>query len=61
MGIISVVLMLVLTLLTTIAKFLVLWGINRREEVEDQQNIGIATIEFAISFSIAFLLMSLMA
>jgi len=58
---ISVVLMLVLTLLTTIAKFLVLWGINRREEVEDQQNIGIATIEFAISFSIAFLLMSLMA
>lgn len=56
----SVILMISLTLLTTVAKFLVLWGINRREEVEDQQNIGIATIEFTTSFSIALLLMALM-
>jgi len=58
--IISLILMVALTILTSIAKFIVLVGINRREEVEDQQNIGIATIEFTISFSIAFLLMALM-
>ena len=59
-AIMSVLLMVALTLLTMTAKFIVLWGINRREEVEDQQNIGIATIELATSFSIALLLMALM-
>ncbi|MEG3753683.1 DUF350 domain-containing protein [Psychromonas arctica] len=59
--VISIILMVLLTILTSIAKFLVLWGINRREEVEDQQNIGIATIELATSFSIALLLMALMS
>lgn len=59
--VISLILMLALTLLTSVAKFLVLWGINRREEVEDQQNIGIAMIELATSFSIALLLMALMS
>lgn len=59
--IISAILMMLLTLLTFIAKQLVLWGINRREEVEDQQNIGIAMIEFATSFAIALLLMALMS
>jgi hypothetical protein len=59
-AVMSVILMLALTVLTTLAKFIVLWGINRREEVEDQQNVGIATIELATSFSIALLLMALM-
>ncbi|WP_160062025.1 DUF350 domain-containing protein [Psychromonas sp. L1A2] len=59
--VISIILMALLTVLTAIAKFLVLWGINRREEVEDQQNVGIATIELATSFSIALLLMGLMS
>ncbi len=59
-AIMSVLLMFVLTLLTMLAKHIVLWGINRREEVEDQQNIGIATMELATSFSIALLLMALM-
>jgi len=59
--IISVILMMSLTLFSTIAKLLVLWGINRRVEVEDQQNIGIAIIEFAASFAIALLLMALMS
>ena len=59
--VISIILMIALTLLTTIAKQLVLWGINRREEVEDQQNIGIALIELATSVSIALLLMALMS
>lgn len=58
---ISLFLMLVLTVLTMLAKMIVLWGINRREEIEDQENIGIAMIELAISFSIALLLMALMA
>lgn len=59
-AVMSVILMIALTLLTTLAKFIVLWGINRREEVEDQENVGIATIELAVSFSIALLLMALM-
>ncbi len=59
-AVMSLILMAALTLLTTLAKFIVLWGINRREEVEDQQNIGIATIELTTSFSIALLLMALM-
>ena len=60
-AIMSVLLMFALTLLTMIAKVIVLWGINRREEVEDQENIGIATIELTTSFSIALLLMALMS
>ncbi|WP_372881335.1 DUF350 domain-containing protein [Psychromonas sp.] len=58
--IMSVILMVALTILTSVAKFIVLWGINRREEVEDQQNVGIATVELATSFAIALLLMGLM-
>ncbi|PKF62580.1 hypothetical protein CW745_03930 [Psychromonas sp. psych-6C06] len=59
-AIMSLILMACLTVLTTIAKFIVLLGINRRVEVEDQENIGIATIELTTSFSIALLLMALM-
>ncbi|MEL0628758.1 DUF350 domain-containing protein [Psychromonas aquatilis] len=59
--VISVVLMVLLTILTTFAKYLVLFGINRQDEVENQQNIGIATIELATSFAIALILMGLMA
>jgi len=59
-AVMSLILMVCLTLLTSLAKFIVLWGINRRVEVEDQENVGIATIELAISFSIALLLMALM-
>ena len=59
--VISIILMIVLTFLTAVAKLLVLWGINRREEIEDQQNIGIAMIELTTSFSIALLLMALMS
>lgn len=59
-AVMSLILMACLTILTAIAKLIVLWGINRRQEVEEQDNIGIATIELAISFSIALLLMALM-
>lgn len=60
-AVMSLILMAALTVLTTIAKFIVLWGINRREEIEDQENIGIALIELTTSFSIALLLMALMS
>lgn len=59
-AIMSIALMLALTIFTSIAKFIVLWGINRKAEVEDQQNLGVAVIELATSFSIALLLMALM-
>lgn len=56
----SLLLMVCLTLLTMCAKWIVLWGIDRREEVEEQENIGVAVIELSTSFSIALLLMALM-
>ncbi len=56
----SLLLMICFTLLARFAKFIVLWGIDRSMEIEDQHNIGVALVEFAISFSIALLLMSLM-
>lgn len=56
----SIFLMVCFTILASFAKYIVLWGINRKIEVEDQHNIGIALLEFATSFSIALLLMSLM-
>lgn len=59
-AIMSIALMLALTLFTAMAKFIVLWGINRKTEVEEQQNVGIAVIELTTSFSIALLLMALM-
>jgi hypothetical protein len=48
-------------LLTTIAKKIILFGINLVEEVDQQHNIGVACVEMAISISIALLLTSLMA
>jgi len=59
-GMMSIILMIALTVFTTLAKVIVLWGINRKEEIEDQSNVGVATIELAASFSIALLLMALM-
>jgi hypothetical protein len=48
-------------LLTTIAKRIVLWGINLVEEVDQQHNIGVASIEMATSIAIALILTALMA
>ncbi|MFD2167953.1 DUF350 domain-containing protein [Thalassotalea euphylliae] len=52
---------LLVALLTYIAKKLILWGINLVEEVDQQHNIGVASIEMAISISIALILTGLMA
>lgn len=57
----SVVMTLLVFTLTTIAKKLILWGINLVEEVDQQHNIGVASVEMAISISIALILTGLMA
>lgn len=57
----GVVMTLLVALLTSIAKRIILWGINLVEEVDQQHNIGVASIEMAISISIALILTALMA
>ncbi len=57
----AVVMTLLVAVLTAIAKRIVLWGINLVEEVDQQQNIGVACVEMATSISIALILAALMA
>lgn len=57
----AVAMTLLVSLLTLIAKRIILWGINLVEEVDHQHNIGVASIEMAISISIALILTALMA
>jgi len=57
----GVVMTLLVALLTALAKRIVLWGINLVEEVDQQHNIGVASIEMATSIAIALILTALMA
>jgi len=57
----SIVMTILVAILTAIAKRIVLWGINLVEEVDQQHNIGVASVEMAISISIALILAALMA
>ena len=57
----SLVMTVLVAILTAIAKKFVLWGINLTEEVDQQHNIGVASVEMAISISIALILTALMA
>lgn len=57
----GIIMTILVALLTYIAKRFVLWGINLVEEVDQQHNVGVASIEMAISISIALILTSLMA
>lgn len=59
--VIGVVMTVLVAVLTTVAKKLILWGINLVEEVDQQHNIGVAAVEMAISISIALILTALMA
>jgi len=59
--VIAIVMTLLVALLTAIAKRIVLWGINLVEEVDQQHNIGVASIEMATSIAIALILTALMA
>jgi len=57
----AIVMTLLVAILTAVAKRIVLWGINLVEEVDQQQNIGVACVEMATSISIALILAALMA
>lgn len=57
----GIVMTLLVALLTSVAKRLVLMGINLVEEVDQQHNIGVACVEMAISISIALILAALMS
>lgn len=57
----GLIMTVLVSLLTTLAKKIVLWGINLVEEVDQQHNIGVASIEMATSISIALILSALMA
>ncbi len=57
----GIIMTLLVSLLTSLAKRIVLWGINLVEEVDQQHNIGVASIEMATSISIALILSALMA
>lgn len=57
----GLIMTLLVSILTSLAKRIVLWGINLVEEVDQQHNIGVASIEMATSISIALILTALMA
>ncbi|WDE13009.1 DUF350 domain-containing protein [Thalassomonas haliotis] len=57
----GLVMTVLVAILTSVAKRIILWGINLVEEVDQQHNIGVASIEMAISISIALILTALMA
>ncbi|MEI6895152.1 MAG: DUF350 domain-containing protein [Colwellia sp.] len=57
----SIVMTVLVWLLTAVAKRIVLWGIDLVEEVDQQHNVGVASIEMATSIAIAMILTSLMA
>lgn len=59
--VISLIMMVLLKILSHIAKRMVLMGINRDQEIEDQHNVGVAAIEFAITLGLAVVLSALMA
>lgn len=56
----GIIMTILVSVLTAIAKYIILWGINLVEEVDQQHNIGVASVEMAISISIALILTSLM-
>jgi len=57
----GLVMTVLVAILTSVAKSIILWGINLVEEVDQQHNIGVASIEMAISISIALIMTALMA
>ncbi len=57
----GLIMTVLVSILTTIAKRIILWGINMAEEVDQQHNVGVASIEMAISIAIAMILTALMA
>lgn len=52
---------IVVSILTTIGRKLVLWGIDTVAEVDHQHNIGVAAIQMAVTIAMSLMLTSLMA
>jgi hypothetical protein len=52
---------LLLIILSSIAKHIVLSGVNWKTEVDLQHNVGIASIEFVLSIGLAMLITGLFA
>ncbi|WP_111978248.1 DUF350 domain-containing protein [Algibacillus agarilyticus] len=59
--VISIAMALIMFLISRVAKAVLLMGINTAEEIDQQDNIGLAAIEMAVMISIALLLGALMA
>jgi len=59
--IISVVLSIALFVLNLVSKYLVFWGMNFREEVEQQHNVGVASLLFSLSIGMALVINGVLA
>ena len=57
---VGLALSIVLLILVTIAKHLVLLGLNSQQEVDQQHNIGVAAIQFALSIGLAFVVIGVL-
>lgn len=57
----SLIMLIVLSILQNIVKSVVLSKIDRAAEIEQQHNVGLASIEMAISIAVALILTALMA
>lgn len=58
--VISLAIIILITLLSGVARLVILKGINTLEEVDEQQNVGVAFIEAVIFISIAIILSPLL-
>ena len=60
-GVVSICAAVVLVILTLIAEFAVLTGLDLSEEVDRQRNIGVALVEVAVYLAIGLLLLNHLA
>ena len=60
-GVVSICAAVVLVILTLIAEFAVLAGLDLSEEVDRQRNIGVALVEVAVYLAIGLLLLNHLA
>lgn len=58
--IVGLALSIALLVLVTVAKKLVLLGMNWQQEVDQQHNIGVAAIQFALSIGLAFVVIGVL-
>ena len=59
--IMSIALSIALFVLNLVSKYLVFWGMNFREEVEQQHNVGVASLLFSLSIGMALVINGVLA